>query len=143
MSTRTVALLTLLGALTTLGAPGCGGKVSDAALQIISVEDAQTSSNRSASTLLLDARDAEDFAKGHAKGAQHITPLMALDPAVHHRLSSYRNLIVYADADTLPSATIVAKRLLAARVSKVVLMRQGIEDWVAAGGELEIPQQPE
>ena len=87
------------------------------------------------SVLTVDPRSPADFAAGHIPGAVSI-PLpdaYAEDP----RLKTARTVVVYGDEWEDPKAVAMSKKLIAYKLKDVRTYRGGLEEWLAAGRELE------
>jgi rhodanese-related sulfurtransferase len=99
--------------------------------RVPSIEPAEAMTALSGDALLLDVRDAHEWAAGRATHSVHI-PLGQLSTATQYT-SRVRQVIVVSR--TGRRALTAVTRLRAAGVDAVVL-HGGLRAWVAAGGEL-------
>jgi len=99
--------------------------------RVPSIEPAEAMTAISGDALLLDVRDANEWAAGRASHSVHI-PLSGLSTATPYT-TRVRQVIVVSRSGR--RATEAVARLRAAGVD-AVLLHGGLRAWVAAGGEL-------
>jgi rhodanese-related sulfurtransferase len=89
--------------------------------------------------VFVDVRSAEDFAKGHIKGAVNL-PLLEVERRAGE-LAKDQAIVVYeggtAAAGDVCAASKSAARVLISRGYKAVVYRDGLKDWEKAGGAVE------
>jgi protein-disulfide isomerase/rhodanese-related sulfurtransferase len=104
---------------------------------LIHTPDAQT--RREQGTVFVDVRSAEEFAKGHIKGAVNL-PLLEVERRAGE-LAKDKAIVVYeggtAAAGDVCAASKSAARVLISRGYKAVVYRDGLKDWEKAGGAVE------
>lgn len=148
--------LSLLSAFA-LAALGCDTATNEKDVQkaLVSLVEVRRLVDESAKSkdanllLLVDPRAKIDFDQGHLPGAKNILlgdipfdrrtiedigQRRPLDP-MFKRAS---NVIVYGKNPASPSGRAMTKRLLSLGVSSTKFFAGGLEEWVAAGGELDV-----
>jgi protein-disulfide isomerase/rhodanese-related sulfurtransferase len=104
---------------------------------LIHTPDAQT--RREQGAVFVDVRSAEEFAKGHIKGAVNL-PLLEVERRAGE-LAKDKAIVVYeggtAAAGDVCAASKSAARVLISRGYKAVVYRDGLKDWEKAGGAVE------
>lgn len=124
--------LFVLCACCLSAATGCSPKISDGSIANIAVSDSASrhASDRSR-TVFVDARSAAEYTERRIPGAIRID-LRTFDaqspPAA---LRSAREIIVYGQDPGSATAIALTKRLMQAGYSRVYLMRDGMNGWVA------------
>ncbi len=112
---------------------GCQNKVDDSRVARVSTAEVARRLEKGANVGVLDARDAEAFARGHIPGARRIE-LPEVDP--HEptpSLEGYSSLIVYGQNPGSGTAIALAKRLMQAKHKNVLLMESGFDRWQTEG----------
>lgn len=83
----------------------------------------------------VDAREARDYAAGHATGAIHLPPAGHPDEAeALARLATFHTVVVYDGEDGCQVAEGVARRLQARGLRDVRVLEGAWAAWMAAGG---------
>ena len=121
-----MALASILG--------GCSGEVSDRDLQTIELAEARRL-YASQSTRFVDPRPAEEFAKGHIKGALNVKPVQVTEVKtdMEPSIARAKTVVVYGDNPGTGIARVIAKRLMVAGHKGVRLYAGGLEEWRANG----------
>ncbi len=124
------AFLIAAGPLT-----GCGGKISDRSITVLTVDDlSERLAERGDEVLVLDARDRQSFEAGHVPGAR-LTRLSEIDVSAENpRFDGYDAIVVYGDDPGSGLARALVKRLLESEHDDVYLLEQGFTGWRTAGG---------
>jgi len=130
-----------LTAMTVAG--GCNSGVSDEDIEFSSLADIR---NKQASLkendraiLLIDSRSPAAYRERHIKGAINYTLAQAPTSKTVQdtRLLGYDTIIVYGNNRGDASAKGLTKRLLELDYDDVYWFANGMDEWVAAGGETE------
>ncbi|MBA4028495.1 MAG: hypothetical protein C0475_05080 [Planctomyces sp.] len=142
---RRAPLVALL-ALAALG--GCSGKVTEndvdeaiIALEDLRTEIAQAKEPQSPTLVLIDARPASEFQRGHIPGAinYRLTEIPLGSKLPDPRIESYDLKIVYGENPGSPSARGLIKRMLQANFSNIRFYAGGYQEWVAGRNATEAP----
>ncbi len=102
---------------------------SVAGISALSVTEAVMLMNRK-SALVLDVRDAEEFAQSHLQGARHV-PLAQLSASLN-TLEKYRDKPVLLVCQRGNRARAAAKLLKAQQFTQLHVLKGGMQDWLAA-----------
>lgn len=88
--------------------------------------------------LVVDARDPDEFAQGHVPGAVNVSSeavLTGMEDA--SRLPKDRDLLLYCSNLACPKSKDLAKGLADMGYTRLSVMPEGMEGWLAAGGPVE------
>lgn len=115
------------------GMGGCANKVDDSKVERVSTTDVSRRLAKGSNVLVLDTRDASEFAEGHVPGAR-LVRLPDVDPTdTEPRFGGYSAVIVYGDNPGSGTAMAMAKRLMQTKHKNVKLMIDGFEQWKREG----------
>lgn len=129
---RTSQLQVLIAATLLLSA--CNKNISDKSVDILDVQKmARIHAKDSRDVLIIDTRTAEVFAAGHIPGARNIRLPEVRDDDRDPALDRFKQIIVYGQNPGSASAMAMAKRLLTAGYSDVVLFQPGFDAWKSSG----------
>jgi len=88
--------------------------------------------------LVVDARDSEEFAGGHVPGAVNVSSEAVLTGMEDvSRLPRDRDLLLYCSNLACPKSKDLAKGLTEMGYTRLSVMPEGLDGWIAAGGPVE------
>lgn len=118
----------------TLLLAACGKNISDKSVNLYDLQQmARIHARDGEKLLLIDVRTAETFAAGHIPGARNIRLPEVREDDLDPALQKYKQIVVYGQNAGSASAMAMAKRLLTAGYSDVVLFKPGFDAWKSAG----------
>ncbi len=137
------------GLLAILAVSGCAQETSDKDIKYISGAELQgivakiQSTGKTETLLLIDPRPASEYEAAHLprawnKALSTIPSGQKPDP----RLEGFDRIVVYGNHPGTPSAIGMTKRLLQNGYSDVFFYAEGLEGWLAQGGETETGKSP-
>lgn len=109
-------------------------EVSDRDVRSVSVRWVEKMLGSGDDVALIDVRSSTAYRAGHLPGAFHV-PLPNVRPG-HAALSGVGTVVVYGEGYDDPLSGAAAKKLLAERFDRVVVMEGGVEAWQASGRRL-------
>jgi len=102
----------------------------------IAVEELQTKFTLDETFKLIEISDPDDYAKGHIKGAIHISP-GELKEEAQKRFLPFQHLVLYTEEANSSIAIAGARMLQSLGFSNVVVLKGGKEAWKNAGLDLQ------
>ncbi len=136
---RTATLQALL-VLACLALASCAKNISDKNVDLIDVQQmAKIHSREAKDVLIIDARSPDAFAAGHIPGARNIRLPQIRENDRDPALERYKRIVIYGQNPGSAPAMALAKRMLAAGYSDVVLFKPGFDAWKSSGMSVEPP----
>lgn len=132
--------LPLALACVFLSLASCAKNISDKSVDLLDVQQmSRIHARASKDVLIIDARSAEAYAAGHIPGARNIRLPEVREDDRDPALDKYKQIVVYGQNPGSAPAMALAKRLLTAGYSDVVLFKPGFDAWKSSGMPVEPP----
>ncbi len=126
--------------VATLLMVSCTKNISDKSVNILDVQQmAKIHARDSKSVLIIDTRSADAYAAGHIPGARHMRLPEVREDDRDPSLDRFKQIVVYGQNPGSAPAMAMAKRLLSAGYSDVVLFKPGFDAWKTSGFPIEPP----
>jgi len=109
-------------------------QVDDAKTRVTEVTPLQAMNERSADTLFLDVREANEWNLARIPGAIHI-PLGQVSSKIEDVATTDRKIVIYCARGN--RSALAADAMMKSGYTNVASMSAGIRGWMDAGGEIE------